>query len=59
MLHTILLVAAFISFAAAAIGISARVNLVAVGLALWVLRCVIELFAARLHICSLIVNRRH
>ena len=36
MIDTVLLVAALICFIAAAIGVSARVNLVAVGLACWV-----------------------
>jgi hypothetical protein len=36
MIDTILLIAALICFIAAAIGVNARVNLVAVGLACWV-----------------------
>lgn len=37
MIDTILLIAALVCFGAAAIGINARVNLVALGLALYVL----------------------
>lgn len=37
MLTTVLLALAFLCFALAAFGVGARVNLVAVGLALWVL----------------------
>lgn len=37
MLVTILLIAAFVCFLAAAAGLAARINLVAAGLACWVL----------------------
>jgi hypothetical protein len=37
MLHTVLLALAFLSFVLGAFGVPARVNLVAAGLALWVL----------------------
>lgn len=35
--QTLLLVGAFVSFLLAAIGVSSKINLVALGLALWVL----------------------
>jgi len=41
MLDTILLVAALVCFCLAAFGVSARVNLVALGLAFWVLTVLI------------------
>lgn len=41
MIDTVLLVIALVCFIAAALGISARVNLVAVGLACWVLTALI------------------
>jgi len=40
-LHALLLILAFICFVLAAIGVSSRVNLVALGLALWVLTLIV------------------
>lgn len=40
-LHALLLILAFVSFALAAIGVSSRVNLVALGLCFWVLTLLI------------------
>ena len=45
MLETILLVVAFVCFVAGAVGIAARVNLVALGLAAWVLAELLGRFA--------------
>ena len=41
MLNTILLILAFVCFLLAALGVQTRINLVAAGLALWVLTAII------------------
>lgn len=37
MVHTVLLIVAFVAFVLAALGVQSRINLVALGLAAWVL----------------------